>query len=37
MSALGEGPHEVGIDTARLPPAADTWVLAEGVITEAAV
>lgn len=36
MSALGEGPHKVGIDTARMPPAADTWVLAEGVMTEVA-
>lgn len=37
MSALGEGPHKVGIDTARMAPAADTWVSAEYVMTEAAV
>jgi hypothetical protein len=37
MSALGEGPHEVGIDTARMPPGAYTWVFAEGVMMEAAV
>ena len=37
MSALGEGPDKVGIDTARVPPAADTWVFAESVMTEAAV
>ena len=37
MSALGEGPREVGIDTARMPPAADTWVFVEGVMLEAAV
>ena len=37
MSALGEGPHEVRIDTTRRPPAADTWVFAGGVIMEAAV
>ena len=37
MSALGEGPHEVGIDTARMLPAVDTWVLAKGVMMEAAV
>lgn len=37
MSALGEGPHKVGIDIARMPPVADTWVLAEGVMKEAAV
>ena len=37
MSALGEGPRKAGIDTARKPPAADTWVFAEGVMTEAAV
>ena len=36
MSALGEGPHEVGIDTARMPPADDTRVCAEGVMMEAA-
>ena len=36
MSALGEGPHEVGIDTAQMPPAADTWVFAEGVMTKEA-
>ena len=36
MSALGEGPHEVGIDKARLPPDADTWVFAKGVMREAA-
>jgi hypothetical protein len=38
MSALGEGPHEVGIDTARMPPAADAcvWVFAGGVMSEAA-
>ena len=36
MSALDEGPHEVGIDTARVPPAADTWVFAKGVMMEAA-
>ena len=33
MSALGEGPHKVGIDTARVRPAADTWVLAGSVMT----
>ena len=37
MSALGEGPHGVGIDTARMPPDADTWVGADGVVKEAAV
>ena len=37
MSALGEGPRKVGIDTALVPPAADTWVFAEGVMTETAV
>ena len=37
MSALGEGPHEVGIDIARLPPAADTWVFAADVMMEVAV
>ena len=37
MSALGEGLHEVGIDTARMPPAADSWVFAGGVMMEAAV
>lgn len=37
MSALGEGPHKVGIDTPRMPPAADTWVLTDSVMTEAAV
>ena len=36
MSALGEDPHEVGIDTERMLPAADTWVFADGVMTEAA-
>ena len=36
MSALGEGPHKVGIDTARMAPAADAWVFAEGMTTEAA-
>jgi len=36
MSALGEGPHEVGIDIARVPPDANTWVFAEGVMMEAA-
>ena len=36
MSALGEGPRKVGIDTARMPPAADTWVYADGVMMEAA-
>ena len=36
MSALGEGPYEVWIDTARMPPAADTWMIADGVMTEAA-
>ena len=30
MSALGEGPHEVGIDTARMPPGADTPVFLRG-------
>ncbi len=37
MSALGEGPHKVGIATARMPPAANTRVLAAGVMTEATV
>ena len=37
MSALGEGPHKVGIDIARMAPAADTWMLEERVMTEAAV
>ena len=37
MSALGARPHELGIDTARVPPVADTWVFAEGVMMEAAV
>ena len=37
MSALGEGPRKVGIDTARMPPAADSWVFAGGVMMEAAV
>ena len=37
MSALGEGPHKVGIDIARIPPAADTWVLAKRWKKEAAV
>ncbi len=36
MSALGEGPHKVGSDTARMPPAADTPVFVQGVIAEAA-
>ena len=30
MSALREGPHLVGIDTARMPPGADTPVFLRG-------
>jgi hypothetical protein len=37
MSALGEGLHEVGIDTARMPPGADTWMFVKGVMKEATV
>jgi hypothetical protein len=37
MSALGEGPHTVGIATARRLPAADTWVVTDSVMTEVAL
>jgi hypothetical protein len=30
MSALGEGPHKVGVDIARMPPVADTLGVCKG-------